>query len=100
MGGQEKREEQLKKELGENRKRAEEALRNSELRYRTLFEACTDAIFLETLTGRVIDCNASACRMFGYAKEELIGMTVADLVPEDIAKAPTGEKMAQSFPWK
>jgi PAS domain S-box-containing protein len=69
------------------RKQAEETLRESEEKYRALFEASIGAIFVETLDGRVLDCNASACKMYGYAKEELIGLTVADLVPEEITPA-------------
>jgi PAS domain S-box-containing protein len=60
-------------------------LRESEEKYRALFEASTDAIFLETLDGRLLDCNGTACRMYGYGREELVGMTVADLMPEDTA---------------
>lgn len=66
------------------RKQAELALRESEEKYRSLVEASTDAIFLESLEGRVLDCNSSACRMFGYSKEELVGLGVADLVPDEV----------------
>lgn len=66
------------------RKQAELALRESEEKYRSLVEASLDAIFLESLDGRVLDCNTSACRMFGYSKEELLNLKVADLVPEDV----------------
>ncbi len=68
------------------RKRTEEALRESEEKYRLLVEASTDAIFLETLEGYVLDCNRATCKMFGYEKEELVGLTVADLVPDEVAK--------------
>lgn len=68
------------------RKRAEQDILSSELKYRTLFETSTDAIFVETLDGHVLDCNAAACDMLGYTKEELVGLTVADLVPEEVAK--------------
>ena len=68
------------------RKRAEQEIRDSELKYRTLFETSTDAIFVETLDGRVLDCNAAACDMLGYTKEELTRLTVADLVPEEVAR--------------
>jgi PAS domain S-box-containing protein len=64
---------------------AARVLRESEEKYRALFEASTDAIFLETLEGRLLDCNATACKMYGYQREELVGMTAADLVPEDMA---------------
>ena len=42
---------------------------------------------METLEGHVLDGNTSACEMFGYTKEELTGLTVADLVPQEVAKA-------------
>lgn len=59
--------------------------RQAEARYHTLFEASTDAIFLETLEGRVLDCNSTACELFGYTRDELIGLSVTDLVPEEFA---------------
>ena len=34
----------------------------------------------------MLDCNASACEMLGYTKDELMGLAVADLVPEEVAK--------------
>ncbi|NBD34994.1 MAG: PAS domain S-box protein [Chloroflexi bacterium] len=67
------------------RQRAEETLRGNEARYRALFEASADAIFLESLEGKVLDCNQQASELFGVPKGELIGLTVADLVPEEIA---------------
>lgn len=66
-------------------KQTEEELLNSELRYRTLFEASTDAVFLETLDGRILDCNESACRMYGYHREDLLRLVVTALVPPDVA---------------
>jgi PAS domain S-box-containing protein len=68
------------------RKRAKEALRESETRYHTLFDASTDAIFVETLEGKVLDCNAAACEMLGYSKAELTALSVTDLVPEQVAQ--------------
>ena len=66
------------------RRRVEEALRESELKYRTVFETSTDAIFLETLAGQVLDCNPAACTMFGYTKPEFLQLTVADLLPAEL----------------
>jgi len=77
-------------------RKVEEALRESEAKYRTLFEASTDAIFLEDLEGRILDCNTAACEMSGYTRDELIGLTVEALVPEDVAAmlpALTGEEL-------
>jgi PAS domain S-box-containing protein len=65
--------------------RAEDALRENEVKFRTLFEASTDAIFIETLEGKILDCNDVACRLYGYARDELLGLEVADLVPSEVA---------------
>lgn len=65
------------------RKRAEDALRSSQATNRAIIESSTDAIFLETLDGRVLDCNSTACSLYGYSREELIGMHISRLVPSD-----------------
>jgi PAS domain S-box-containing protein len=62
---------------------AEQALRESEERYRTLVEASMDAIYLESIEGEILDCNKAACEMLGYSKDELIGKSITDLLPED-----------------
>lgn len=69
------------------RKESESTLRESEEKYRALFEASRDAIFLETVDGRILDCNTSACQMYGYTKDELLRLNVADLVPKDFLKS-------------
>jgi len=61
------------------RKRTEETLRESEERYRTLFEQAPDAIFLEDLKDNIIDANPGTCRLMGFSCDELQNMTVADL---------------------
>ena len=63
------------------RKQAEQALRDSEERFRTVFESANDAIFL--LDGEsIIDCNARAVEMFGASdKADLIGLTTAAVSP-------------------
>ncbi len=64
------------------RKRSEEALRASESRYRQLFEQSSEAIFLHTDEGLIVDVNASACEMLGYDKYELLRMSIWEIVPE------------------
>lgn len=64
----------------------EEFLRGSEEKYRILVEMATDAIFLETTEGRILECNTAGAKMFGYTKEEMACLTIADLVPKEFAK--------------
>ncbi|MFZ2448805.1 MAG: PAS domain S-box protein [Syntrophobacteraceae bacterium] len=54
------------------RRQAEQAVRESEVKYRTLFESAADAIFL-IRDNKFLDCNAAALRMYGCAREEIIG---------------------------
>jgi|GEM_PF-945609 len=63
--------------------RRTEALQESENRARALFEEPSDALFLETLDGRFIDVNDSACKLLGYTRNELLALTVSDLLPEN-----------------
>ncbi len=64
----------------------EEFLRGSEEKYRILVEMATSAVFIETVEGRILECNKAGAKMFSYTKEEMIGLTIADLVPEEFAK--------------
>ncbi len=52
------------------RRRAEEALRASEKRYRLLFERNLAGVVRTALDGQVLDCNQAAVRMFGYDSVE------------------------------
>lgn len=61
-------------------KLAEEALRESETRYKTLFEYANDAIFFETENREIIDVNHRACEMFGYTRSELLTMKTSELL--------------------
>ena len=55
------------------RKKAEEALKNSELKYRNIFENAVEGIYQSTMEGRFITANAAFARMAGYdSPEELI----------------------------
>ena len=55
------------------RKRAEEELRNSEERFKFIFEYAPDAYYLSDLKGNFIDGNKAAEKLTGYKREELIG---------------------------
>ncbi len=60
------------------RKRAEEALRASEERFRTFVDHATDAFFLLDEDWTVLDVNRQACDGLGYSSEELIGKHKSD----------------------
>ena len=62
-----------------SRKVAEEALRESEERYRTLFQQASDGIFYLSTDGEVLAVNESFARMHGYAVEEMRGFHLQDL---------------------
>jgi len=65
-------------------KRAEEALRESEERYRALFESAAEGILVTDLeTGWFKYANPAICRMLGYTEKELRRMGVADVRPEE-----------------
>jgi len=66
------------------RKKAEEALRKSEERYRHLFENIRDAAFLaDTETGEIVDANLQAETLLGKARDQIIGMHQTQLHPPE-----------------
>jgi PAS domain S-box-containing protein len=71
------------------RMRAEQALHESEQRFRDLFEGSPDAIFVEDFNGTVLDVNPAACQLHGLHREEIIGRTVSDLVPPEVREEVT-----------
>ena len=64
------------------RQRSENALRESERRFRHLVEQAAEAIFVYDLTGRLIDVNEEACRMLGYPRAELLMLLASDIDPD------------------
>lgn len=62
------------------RRRAEEALRDSEERYRRLFNqsGLVNLIF-DPETGRLLDANEKACEFYGYTHEQITKMTIMDI---------------------
>jgi PAS domain S-box-containing protein len=64
------------------RKKAEEALRRSEDRYRSILEAAPDAVVIANGEGRIVLVNTQAETMFGYSREALLRSNVASLFPE------------------
>ena len=63
------------------RKRVEEALRESEERFRTMLEQAGDAMFLIEPDGSFIDVNQRACDALGYTRAELLTLSVPEIDP-------------------
>ena len=89
------------------RKRFEEALRDSEERYRLLFESTPQPICVyneETLTFLAV--NEAATRTYGYSRDEFLSMTINDLRPQEdiptliIKNAEDPDQLVISSPWR
>ena len=89
------------------RKRFEDALRDSEERYRLLFESTPQPIWVyneETLAFLAV--NEAATRTYGYTRDEFLSMTVNDLRPEEniptliIKNAADPNELVISSPWR
>lgn len=71
-----------------DRHHAEEALRDSEERFRGAFEDAAVALGIATLDGRLLRVNAAHCELLGYSEEELVGLDIRRLIhPEDLPNA-------------
>ena len=65
-----------------DRRSAQEALQQSEQKYRTLHEKMMDAFVLSDMQGHIVEFNRSYQEMLGYSPEELYQLTFVDLTPE------------------
>ena len=65
-----------------DRKRAEEALRQTEEKYRNIFENATEGIFQTTLAGGLLSANPAFARLFGYESPEEMLESVEDITHE------------------
>ncbi|MEX0602664.1 MAG: PAS domain S-box protein, partial [Bacteroidota bacterium] len=69
-----------------DRKNIEEALLRSEIEYRNLFEQANDAIFIfEPEEEVILEANTKACSMYGFTKDEFIGMSLKQIT-KDVAR--------------
>jgi PAS domain S-box-containing protein len=68
-------------------KKAERELAESQEKFKQLVELSVDGIIIGTNSGKIVDCNGAACRIFGYCKEEMLELNVADLLHEDFIRS-------------
>lgn len=66
------------------RKKTEEALRESEYLYRTLSESSPELILIFTLEGRLTYINEYGCSMLGKKYDEIVGQTLGDFFPPEV----------------
>ena len=69
------------------RKRAEEALRESEEKYSSYVENAPDGVFVVDEKGHFLEVNKAACLITGFTKEELLQMSIPDLLPKESLEA-------------
>ena len=65
--------------------RTEQALRERDYHYRTLFDNAGDAIFIHNLTGRFLDVNRVACEMLSYSRDELLRLSPLEISAPETA---------------
>lgn len=68
----------LQQEITE-RKQTEQALKESENKFRTLFNSTNDAIFMHDLNGYFLEVNTIACERLGFSRNELLRMNTVDI---------------------
>ncbi|MFQ5788959.1 MAG: response regulator [Acidobacteriota bacterium] len=66
----------------QERKRAEETLRESDMKFRVVMQSAVEAIILVDASTNIISWNKGAQTIFGYAEEEVLGKPVTLLIPE------------------
>jgi PAS domain S-box-containing protein len=67
-----------------DQRRAQEVIRESEEKYRTLFETANDAIFMADMeTGIIVDANRMACKLLAMPLDRIIGMHRSEMHPKE-----------------
>ena len=76
-----------------SRKQALDALRESQERYQGVVENAPAAIFVIDAAGRFLDANPKACRLTGYDRETLLGLTIGEVLDQEIGRASCRERV-------
>jgi PAS domain S-box-containing protein len=89
------------------RKRAEQALRQSEKRYRMLIETMNDGLGVQNEHGTWVYVNDRLCEMLGYSRDEMIDRPLTDFLAEtdqrvyqeQLARRRKGDRESYELPW-
>jgi len=81
------RDAELLKQKTEELAQVNAALKKSEEKYRSFIENAPDGVFVIDKNGRYNEVNDAACKITGYSKDELLGMTISDILSEESQQA-------------
>lgn len=73
----------LLKESADELRKVNAALTKSELKYRSYTDNAPEGVFIADEIGRYIEVNQSACRITGYSQDELLNMSISEMLPEE-----------------
>ena len=77
------------------RKKAEEALRESEEKFRTFMETASDLMHITDKDGNLTYVNDAMAGTLGYSKDEMIGMHLTEVLSKEEAKKDFGRKLQE-----
>jgi PAS domain S-box-containing protein len=73
----------LLKKFADDLTKSNVALKRSELKYRSYIDNAPDGVFIVDDIGRYIEVNEAACRITGYSKDELLKMSISDMLQKE-----------------
>jgi len=76
-------------------KKTEAALKESEARYRALFDRSRDIVFIHDFKGNFIDANKAALDIFGYSKEEIRALNFSFLLADNEQNSEVGRALKE-----
>lgn len=83
------------KQLLEERRQANRALRDSEEKYRSLYNSIRDAILVADTNRNIIDCNPALTSLFGYTRDEILGQQTVTLYENEVGFNTLGKALQE-----
>ena len=81
------------------RSEVEARLRSSEEKLKEIFDRAGDGLLVAEGDGRFVDLNRAACELLGYSRDEMLSMSVADIIPpEDLPRSRSLRDRAREGP--